>query len=122
MAQIEKIRRWEANYPSMYLRGNDPTFVMTLNLFSDPWQGPYMFQTKLSRYRRCFLPLGQNSELMPLALLALGGVSLLGKNPIISGSGPLLCRWNSLLVKDLFTIPHLEQYQFNHSGEPMKRR
>jgi hypothetical protein len=112
MAQIEKIRRWEANI-LMVSREEMTHLCYDMNLLAILGKDPYMFRPNFPVPATAF-PLGKPVNLMPFSPIALEVFRFWEKPDHLPVRDPLLAGGIPAGLKDLFTIPHLEPDQFNH--------
>jgi hypothetical protein len=112
MAQIEKIRRWEANI-LMVSREEMTHLCYDMNLLAILGKDPYMYRPNFPVPATAF-PLGKPVNLMPFGPVALEIFRYWEKPDHLPVRDPLLAEGTPHGLKDLFTVPHKDPGQFNH--------
>lgn len=111
-AQVEKIRRWEANI-LMVSREEMTHLCYDMNLLAILGKDPYMYRPNFPVPATAF-PLGKPVNLMPFSPVALEIFRYWEKPDHLPVKDPLLADGIPEGLKDLFTIPHKDPDQFNH--------
>ncbi len=111
-AQVEKIRRWEANI-LMVSREEMTHLCYDMNLLAILGKDPYMFRPNFPVPATVF-PLSKPVNLMPFSPIALEIFRYWEKPDHLPVRDPLLAEGIPEGIKDLFTIPHKDPDQFNH--------
>lgn len=112
LAQVEKIRRWEANI-LMVSREEMTHLCYDMNLLAILGKDPYMYRPNFPVPAIAF-PLGKPVNLMPFSPVALEIFRYWEKPDHLPVMDPLLADGIPEGLKDLFTIPHKDPDQFNH--------
>ncbi|MFT7362010.1 MAG: hypothetical protein ACI9UV_000201 [Algoriphagus sp.] len=112
MAQIEKIRRWEANI-LMVSREEMTHLCYDMNLLAILGKDPYMYRPNFPVPATAF-PLGKPVNIMPFSPVALEIFRYWEKPDHLPVRDPLLAEGMPDGLKDLFTLPHKDPDQFNH--------
>lgn len=111
-AQVEKIRRWEANM-LMVSREEMTHLCYDMNLLAILGKDPYMYRPNFPVPANSF-PLGKPVNLMPFSPIALEIFRYWEKPDHLPVRNPLEAEGIPESLKDLFTVPHKDPDQFNH--------
>lgn len=112
LAQVEKIRRWEANI-LMVSREEMTHLCYDMNLMAIIGKDPYMYRPNFPVPATSF-PLGKPVNLMPFSPIAMEVFRYWEKPDHLPVPDPLLADGIPEEMKKLFTLPHPEPDQFDH--------
>ncbi len=113
MAQVEKIRRWEADI-LMVSREEMTHLCYDMNLLAILGKDPYLFRPNFPVPASSF-PLGKPVNLMPFSPVALEIFRYWEKPDHLPVPDPLEAGGIPEELKNLFTIPHKSPDQFDHA-------